>query len=112
MSLAGDYGNSPNQEWNIVPVSGDGQIARLVNVATGLCANVTTQGNYYILIGFPCQKTPQSNESYRLTFTGNSTVQMFPVTPFGDVKELGDQIIIDPQTDDLHGASWILAQGE
>jgi hypothetical protein len=61
---------SITQEWDLWPLSDDGKIVQIVNVYSGLCANVTSDARGPYLIQYPCKGENDeggNNERFRVT---------------------------------------------
>jgi Ricin-type beta-trefoil lectin domain-like len=46
---------SSSQQWRIFPTNQDSKIVQLVNVNSGLCADLTTSGGVFVIIQFNCK---------------------------------------------------------
>lgn len=116
LTVAGPYGNSPSQEWSLMPTP-TSQAMRLVNAQNGLCANVTENesGDRY-LIQYPCASVPQPNESFRLLYNGGQVQINEPsvagVVVYTPPATLG---VYSPDPNDAgftQRGTWTLSQGK
>lgn len=116
LSAEGPLGNAANYEWNLVPTPANGQLMRLMNVANGLCANVTEDSAGPYLIQYPCASVPQPNETFQL-FASGGNVQFAPSSVPGQMVVMGSNNQL--RLADLNqspglapSATWTLSQGK
>jgi hypothetical protein len=86
LELAADDEGNGIQQWNIVPTSADGRTVRLVNVASGMCAEVS-------LTQAPCKQPKEnwSTQCFRLIRAGRGGVQIAPLNfPDARISATGD----------------------
>ncbi|MFZ1052276.1 MAG: RICIN domain-containing protein [Candidatus Sulfotelmatobacter sp.] len=75
---------STSQQWNIWPTTKDGKVVQIVNVNSGLCADVTTRDKHpwgAYLIQYTCKGKTEGWDNQRFTLTNDSAghIQFLPV---------------------------------
>lgn len=109
--------NTPLQHWLLWPTTVDGRIVQIVNVSTGLCADVAqlNQPPWTIeLIQFTCKGKDQAwdNQRFEIVRNGEGHAQLLPVSPAKTVvygpRMLGTQLTALPYQDGW-AAGWLLS---
>ena len=65
--------SSTSQEWDLWPTSDDGKIVQIINVYSGLCANVTSGARGPYLIQYPCKGENEGWDNQRFTVTTHTS---------------------------------------
>jgi len=78
--------NSTSQEWLLWPTTTDGKTVQIVNVNSGLCADVTQRDQYpwgSYLIQYPCKGKTEgwNNQRFTIIAAEPGHVQFLPVSP-------------------------------
>lgn len=118
LQLVSPSGNL-SQQWYVWPTTSDGKTVQLVNVATGLCADVTQYVNppyNFYLIQFECKGETGGWDNQRFTMITDDAghVQFAPVSPIETL--VGAQTADSPLTlvnrVNRQGTSWVLTRVE